>query len=696
MADGRPPSYPTGPASSSQTVTLEGALRLYERGGDAAASLQACQRLWAAADAAPSASEEGENPILSRRHNEAVLQHLSSLQSAGREPDTNESEELPSILSSVLSVSGGAANSDTVQGHNDLVGLYNICLSHYAAGRYGEALDAILGPFLTAMKTIVVDDEGVKLNVGDEAVQADATGALSPVAYLAVTTRIAFLLLDCQLALDGGKGMGIGLIVANKGEDEVSISADKVLVWVEKNALALTAKGDDVLGREGYETMKHEELKFRLHLYRSRMLFAGNKESGEDLEQRSRTARKELKNAMDIFQNVLCVDGDGKEHGKRGKQKGSNPPIASIKGKGNQDLSETTSVTSAAGGSLGGDSEGKGGLGAAGATFEGMPSSPIEPLNEKVKKDTPALQVRHESALYLKANLEQLRGNPAKSLKLCTEARLAGRNSRALGHDNEEGTDDGPEADYDEAIYHNNMGLLHQSAGKVHLALQYYSYALSYAERVKTHDSSSRGHHFWPDGVARPDVTAEILHNRAICAFQAQDFDEAYKCMARCVKRAPNAFGQRARCWLRLAQSCIGIHVGIQQSSDSSEGSSRDAINSFDVGSGEDLNSISSQPMQKATLCLVKAINLSCGNSDIDMDASDLPSPKDGSTNTDVDCYEAALVALAYVKLQMEDNSGALKLCERALRENGEKSAPSAQLREMAEMYSREATIRAG
>ena len=78
------------------------------------------------------------------------------------------------------------------------------------------------------------------------------------------------------------------------------------------------------------------------------------------------------------------------------------------------------------------------------------------------------------------------------------------------------------------------------------------------------------------------------------------------------------------------------------------------------------------------------------------MDASDLPSPKDGSANTDVDCYQAALVALAYVKLQMEDNSGALKLCERALRENGEKSAPSVQLREMAEMYSREATIRAG
>ena len=58
-----------------------------------------------------------------------------------------------------------------------------------------------------------------------------------------------------------------------------------------------------------------------------------------------------------------------------------------------------------------------------------------------------------------------------------------------VGDDVEAPTDpDGGEArmaiDYGEALYYNNLALLHQTEGMVHLALRYYSYALYYIERA--------------------------------------------------------------------------------------------------------------------------------------------------------------------------------------------------------------------
>lgn len=78
-----------------------------------------------------------------------------------------------------------------------------------------------------------------------------------------------------------------------------------------------------------------------------------------------------------------------------------------------------------------------------------------------------------------------------------------------------------------------------------------------------------------------------------------------------------------------------------------------------------------------------------------------IPSPKEGGANVDMDCFEMALVSLAYVKLQLNDSAGTLEITQRILTpgsKDGSKessyanTASSLRMREMAEIYSREAT----
>ena len=602
---GRPPSYPTVvtttadaaganseisssnnnhvhqttsvtlPATSEPPpTTLGGALQLYELNGNSTASLAACTGIWS------KNNNQSDTIPLSRKHNQAVLENLSSLHTerCSDEKTNDESDgsnNLSDTLSSImLSHSNVSSNNNGNDSYNEMVLVYNKCLSEYAAGNYEDA---------------------IKVTV--DVLQNHQSSSTSNIGGTFMTIRILFLVMDCYFALHGGKG-GIGSV------DNASVSGinpEDILMWIEKHSLSLSSMVNDGTQIDTnlssqYELFKHDELKFRLHLYRSRLLFLDDK---NDLEGRTRTARKELKNAMDMYQNKLCIDQeDGKEghhgmkvsHSKQGSKSGSGGPLSSAKGKGGgQQASETTSVTSMAGGSLVTSvsdvnwNEGKSGA-IPRATFEGMPSkntaqqhqiTTIATAATKVKKDTPNLQVRHESVLYLKANLEYLRGNTSKSLKLCAEARSAGKKSRrekseisqvavasAVDEDiNDADAQSSPvdgetqmANDYDEAIYYNNLALLHQSAGKVHLALHYYSFALSFMQQVFGTNSQC----FWSNGVVRPDISADILNNTSVCAFQASEYRRAYECMARCVIMSPIVFGRRARCWLRLAQSCIG------------------------------------------------------------------------------------------------------------------------------------------
>lgn len=118
-------------------------------------------------------------------------------------------------------------------------------------------------------------------------------------------------------------------------------------------------------------------------------------------------------------------------------------------------------------------------------------------------------------------------------------------------------------------------------------------------------------------------------------------------------------------------------------------------FNSIKLDSEEDLKMTSSNPLLRALCCLYRALYLSAGNIKLEevvtltSNEFTIPTPKEKS-NIDLDCYNMALISLAYVKLQLNDASGALEIAM------GLKSAAGNQdsnIKSMAEIYSREAMV---
>lgn len=119
-------------------------------------------------------------------------------------------------------------------------------------------------------------------------------------------------------------------------------------------------------------------------------------------------------------------------------------------------------------------------------------------------------------------------------------------------------------------------------------------------------------------------------------------------------------------------------------------------FNSIKLDSEEDLKMTSSNPLLRALCCLYRALYLSAGNIKLEevvtltSNEFTIPTPKEKSANIDMDCYNMALISLAYVKLQLNDASGALEISM------GLKSAAGKQdsnIKSMAEIYSREAMV---
>lgn len=140
------------------------------------------------------------------------------------------------------------------------------------------------------------------------------------------------------------------------------------------------------------------------------------------------------------------------------------------------------------------------------------------------------LQAHNQSALNLKSHLEQLKGNTKKSLILCQEAQLTHQ-----------------DPDY-ESINANNLSIVYATSHKRHLAL----HTIAKALRAEKGGGLLRS-----DGTARYDTQYSILHNAALCALQGQNYKSAYECMAACVQNSL-MYRQRPRCWLRMAEACIG------------------------------------------------------------------------------------------------------------------------------------------
>lgn len=329
---------------------------------------------------------------------------------------------------------------DTVLGvrkkrRNELVAIYNRALILFTQGNAHEA-----ARLCTEQWTLLHEQ----------------TTSTLPKELIEVSSRVAFLLLECLLLFTAG--------MIDTASADVP-PAESILDWLD-----------------GLDAERDPQFKFLLHLYKSRVDLAyiiDNKHSDAKI----RSSRKELKQAMDVFQHKLRASFGA----------------------------ETGSVVSS------NNSE------------ENM-SLPYEP-----QASTPSsivLQKHNQSGLSLKANSEQLKGNTKKSLILCNEALTAAAEDPSYI-----------------AVHENNLAVVYETIGRRHLAL----HALSKSLRAKSDDIS-----FYSDGTARPDHTLLVLHNTAICALQARHFQSAYECMATAVSRS-RIFSERPRCWLRMAEACIGM-----------------------------------------------------------------------------------------------------------------------------------------
>lgn len=200
---------------------------------------------------------------------------------------------------------------------------------------------------------------------------------------------------------------------------------DVVLAWVTEHVEYTNA---EVSSSSGETTDNHNnnhspdpQLKFLLSLYQSRVnFFERTQEDASVRDKHMRSARKELKQAMEIFQHKLRPE------------KSDTASVGTFSSYSEHDL-------------VGGDSP--------------LPFASTKNQNSLSR----ILQGQNQAALNLKANAEQLKGNVKKSLILCGEAQ-----SFNQGDDN----------NYYDAIHQNNLGIVYETSGKSQLALHAFSKAV--------------------------------------------------------------------------------------------------------------------------------------------------------------------------------------------------------------------------
>jgi len=413
-----------------------------------------------------------------------------------------------------------------------LAALHNAALGAYAASDPGAAL-GLLAP---ALRDRILSGGGTGGEDGDEGQQL----------LLAALIDLAFLAVDCVLGRHRGDALGLSPVLLEEEDDdggeesgeEQQLTVDRVLQFAEKCTAQLHGGGGDSAADD-------DELTFRASVYRSRVLLAKQsaRNGGVDSDRMTRMARKDLKGAMETYNHKLV------------------PKAAQ-------------GAAGAGGGTgTGGGSVGSGGDASGGPLDRSDPGLlPDASADPRVQR---TLDAQNQYALSLKAHLECLKDNGKKAVKLAAEARHAGERRRArpgagieggAGGDNADASaDDADAVAIDDAQHLNNLALLHQTEGKNHAALHYYSRALSSLEGI-SHTANTGGNDgsasvpFESDGTALPNPLPSILHNAALCAFAVRNYVTSYECMARAVRLDPAAYGSRARCHLRMAEACLGVH----------------------------------------------------------------------------------------------------------------------------------------
>jgi len=321
---------------------------------------------------------------------------------------------------------------------------------------------------------------------------------------------------------------------------------DTVLAWLEEN-VELTKAPPQPTAAANYNHQSNAtatastggapdpQLKFLLSLYESRVNFFERTTGDATVrDKHMRSARKELKQAMEIFQHKLRPE------------RADTSSLASLS-------SFSEEVSAATGGSIN-YNDGKQN------TMPTRATSPLPPSggSSSTKSNSQLsriLQGQNQAALNLKANAEQLKGNVKKSLVLCSEAQSLNNDGSSSNTSN-----------YYDAIHQNNLGIVYESSGKSHLALHAFSKAVRSA--IESNNSNGNGSSnictFESDGTARPNVTLHVLNNAAVCALKSRNYPAAYECYSIGLATS-NSWRKRPRTWLRLSESCIGLNAKVQK-----------------------------------------------------------------------------------------------------------------------------------
>ena len=472
----------------------------------------------------------------------------------------------------------------TLHSLDNLTALHNAALAAYAQTDVPRALSLLL-PALSAAASSGGSIGGAGIGSGDD--EAETLGVLIDLSFLAV---------DCALGLSRGDSLGLGPVGAAAGADgqqrqgqdpATTMTVDDILKLVEGCMGRLTklsggagssaGSSGAAAGAGGDESPllpTEDELNFRTSVYRSRILLAKQSTRNDpdatstNVDRMTRMARKELKGAMETYNHKLvpkASGGGGGGGGAGGSGKDGHSVAAGSVGSGGD----------ASGGPLDSSVHGLDDVDGTGSGATGTGAGAVHSANPHVQH---RLDAQNQYALSLKAHLECLKDNGKKAVKLTAEARHAGERRRmrpgsaaagdagtgdeAIGGGGAGDVPTGENADaiaIDDAHHLNNLALLHQTEGKNHAALHYYSRALNSLEGISP-PSTGTTISFESDGTALPNPLPSILHNAAICAFAVRNYVTSYECMARAVRLDPASYGSRARCYLRMAEACLGVH----------------------------------------------------------------------------------------------------------------------------------------
>jgi hypothetical protein len=434
------------------------------------------------------------------------------------------------------------ASSATKKRRNEYILSYNRMLGLFGSGDIQQCATIFSKNLSNAI-------EKYRMNLGKKKNVTSKPDPNFPADVAVVAVRMAFLIFECVLSMSVGRNSGLCDIASSMGIPFV----DDIVNWLESLPVIYSGNTPNgTSGTAGVDNNKEmQQLRFLFNLYKSRLALANlHTETGTHVDANLRSARKDMKTAMEIFQNKLRPT-----FGTTGSSST------------NSNTAETGSVVSSA------NSEEN--LSMAGGSNHHIKQqqTPHHHHETTTVSSNVVLQKLNQSALGLKAHLEQLKGNTKKSLILCSEA--IGSVDERMGS-------------Y-EAIHANNLAVIYETNERRQLAL----HALTKSLRASSADmggTSVRGGDceddnktrnnadaqympelsvplFYRDGTVRPNfmTSLTILHNAAICALRARNYISAYECFATCVTRS-DIFANRQAIWLRMSEACFGIWSSIKKS----------------------------------------------------------------------------------------------------------------------------------